>query len=164
EVTDLVLEYRGSLSGEHGDGLARSEWNEKMFGPRLYRAFRRVKAAFDPHGLLNPGKIVAAPPMTDNLRYPPGYDPVEPPTVFDLCLMCKACKAECPSNVDVAKLKAEFLQFYYEGRPRPLGHLLSAHIHRFNRLAAPLAPLVNWLQTREISRRLLESFAGIDQR
>jgi FAD/FMN-containing dehydrogenase/Fe-S oxidoreductase len=243
EVTDLVLEYGGSLSGEHGDGLARSEWNEKMFGPRLYRAFRRVKAAFDPQGLLNPGKIVAAPPMTENLRYPPGYDPADPPTVFDygkqqgflrsvemcngngacrktqggamcpsyratrdeadstrgranalrhalalvppeadpravppalrerwvheifdLCLMCKACKAECPSNVDVAKLKAEFLQFYYRGRARPLGHLLSANIHRFNRLAAPLAPLVNWLQTRELSRRLLERFAGIDQR
>jgi FAD/FMN-containing dehydrogenase/Fe-S oxidoreductase len=265
EVTDLLLEYGGSLSGEHGDGLARSEWNEKMFGPRLYRAFQRVKAAFDPNQLLNPGKIVAAPPMTENLRYPPGYDPIEPPTIFDyskqqgflrsiemcngsgvcrktqggamcpsyratrdeadstrgranalrhalaeegekgrkgegeisnrllalspllpfspssgeapsalrskwvheifdLCLMCKACKAECPSNVDVAKLKAEFLQFYYRGRPRPLGHLLAANIHRFNRFAAPLAPLVNWLQTREVSRRLLESFAGVDQR
>ncbi len=243
EVTDLVLEYGGSLSGEHGDGLARSEWNEKMFGPRLYRAFQRVKAAFDPDLLLNPGKIVAAPPMTDNLRYPPGYDPVEPPTVFDyskqqgflrsvemcngsgvcrktqggamcpsyratldeadstrgranalrhaltmaspslepravppalrskwvheifdLCLMCKACKAECPSNVDVAKLKAEFLQFYYRDRPRPFGHLLAANIQYLNRLGAPLAPLVNWLQTREFSRRLLESFAGIDQR
>lgn len=265
EVTDLVLEYGGALSGEHGDGLARSEWNEKMFGTRLYRAFQRVKAAFDPQGLLNPGKVVGAPPMTENLRYPPGYDPVEPATVFDyskqqgflrsiemcngagvcrkaqggamcpsfratldeadstrgranalrhalsmtsvelgtrrsergtpiltfvpsselrapssavpaalrskwvheifdLCLMCKACKAECPSNVDVAKLKAEFLQFYYRGRTRPLGHLLSKNIHHFNRLAAPLAPLVNWLQTREASRRLLESFAGIDQR
>jgi FAD/FMN-containing dehydrogenase/Fe-S oxidoreductase len=243
EVTDLVLEYRGSLSGEHGDGLARSEWNEKMFGPRLYRAFRRVKAAFDPHGLLNPGKIVGAPPMTENLRYPPGYDPADPPTVFDfgkqqgflrsvemcngsgvcrkttggamcpsyratrdeadstrgranalrhalsmvepsadhrsvppalrsrwvheifdLCLMCKACKAECPSNVDVAKLKAEFLQFYYRDRPRPLGHRLAANIHRFNRLAASFAPLVNWLQTRDLARRLLDSFAGIDPR
>ncbi len=69
EVTDLVLEYGGSLSGEHGDGLARSEWNQKMFGPVVYEAFREVKQAFDPHGLLNPGKVVDAPPMTENLRY-----------------------------------------------------------------------------------------------
>ncbi len=66
EVTDLVLEYGGSLSGEHGDGLARSEWNEKMFGPAVYRAFCRVKQAFDPKSLLNPGRVVHAPPMTDN--------------------------------------------------------------------------------------------------
>ena len=184
EVTDLVLEFGGTLSGEHGDGLARSEWNRKMFGPAVYEAFRQVKHAFDPHNLLNPGKVVDAPPMTENLRYGPGYRPAEPPTrvrlpqagglrprrrdvqrlgrvpqdagrddvpvvpgdaatrrtaraagptrcgwrwraseplrrrlrepqwvheVLDLCLMCKACKAECPSNVDVAKLKAEFL-------------------------------------------------------
>src|SRR5919205_1321918 len=56
EVTDLVLEYGGSLSGEHGDGLARSEWNRKMFGPRVYEAFRELKRAFDPHNLFNPGK------------------------------------------------------------------------------------------------------------
>src|SRR5262249_22116355 len=161
---------------EHGDGLARSEWNRKMFGPLVYDAFRRVKDAFDPKRLLNPGRIVDGPPMTDNLRYGPTYRPVELPTVFDygkqegflrsielcngsgvcrklqggtmcpsfratldekdstrgranalrlalsgnltdengqgrglkgqwlydvldLCLMCKGCKAECPSNV-----------------------------------------------------------------
>ena len=187
DVTDLVLEYNGSLSGEHGDGLARSEWNEKMFGPAVYQAFREVKAAFDPDGLLNPGKIVDAPRMTENLRYGPHYRPIELPTVFnydkqegfvrsiemcngngacrktqggtmcpsfratlderdstrgranalrlaisgeqplrelrskwvhevfDLCLMCKACKAECPSNVDVAKLKAEWLELHLPG-------------------------------------------------
>src|SRR5262245_20623361 len=246
EVTDLVLAYGGSLSGEHGDGLARSEWNKKMFGPVLYDAFCRLKAAFDPHNVLNPGKIVHAPPMTENLRYPPGYAPAEPPTifdyskqegflrsiemcngagvcrktqggamcpsfratlderdstrgranalrhalagdtvmesprgegpvpralrqrwvheVFDLCLMCKACKAECPSNVDVAKLKAEFLQFYYRGRPRPLEHLFVAGLPWFNRLAAPAAPLVNWVQTSGGFRWLLEKTAGIDRR
>lgn len=246
EVTDLVLAHGGALSGEHGDGLARSEWNRKMFGPALYDAFCRVKRAFDPHGLLNPGKIVEAPPMTENLRYPPGYQPLEPRTVFDysrqegfvrsiemcngsgvcrktsggamcpsyratrderdstrgranalrhalsdgsgverihggppvpralrqrwihevfdLCLMCKACKAECPSNVDVGKLKAEFLQFYYQGRPRPLAHLLVAGLPWFNRLAAPAAPLVNWLQTRGLTRRLLDQLGGIDRR
>lgn len=235
EVSDLVLHYGGSLSGEHGDGLARSEWNRKMFGPVLYEAFCRVKRAFDPHNLLNPGKVVHAPPMTENLRYPPGYNPVEPVTifdyskqqgflrsiemcngsgacrkmqggamcpsfratlderdstrgranalrhalaggdlkalrqrwlheVFDLCLMCKACKAECPSNVDVGKLKAEFLQFYYRGRTRPLEHLLVASIPYFHRLAAPLAPLVNWLQSRRATRWLLERWAGLDRR
>ncbi len=239
EVTDLVLSFGGSLSGEHGDGLARSEWNEKMFGSEVYGAFRAIKTLFDPHGQLNPGKIVDAVPMTENLRYPPGYAPSQPPTVydysrqegfvrsvemcngsgacrktqggamcpsyrathderdstrgranalrhalaeggpgpvprslrerwvhdiFDLCLMCKACKAECPSNVDVAKLKAELTQFYYRGRPRPLGHLLMAGLPRFNRLAAPLAPLINRLQRSRPLRWLLEQIAGVDRR
>ncbi len=74
DVTDLVLEYGGSLSGEHGDGLARSEWNEKMFGPAVYQAFCRSQGRRStPSSLLNPGKIVDAPPMTENLRYGPGY-------------------------------------------------------------------------------------------
>ncbi len=243
EVSDLVLQFGGALSGEHGDGYARSEWNRKMFGPVLYDGFRRLKRAFDPEGIFNPGRIVDGPPMTANLRYPPGYRPAEPLTVFDyskqagflrsiemcngsgacrklqggamcpsfratlderdstrgranalrhalaengpladpravpralrqpwlkevfdLCLMCKACKSECPSNVDVGKHKAEFLQFYYRGRVRPLEHLLVASIPWLNRLAAPLAPLVNWLQNRGVSRWLLERLAGLDRR
>ncbi|HWG46147.1 MAG TPA: FAD-linked oxidase C-terminal domain-containing protein [Gemmataceae bacterium] len=234
EVTDLVLEFGGSLSGEHGDGLARSEWNEKMFGPAIYQAFCRVKQAFDPKHLLNPGRIVHAPPMTENLRYGPRYHPSEPATLFDysrqegfarsielcngngacrkmeggtmcpsyratrdekdttrgranalrlalagqqplahnrevydvldLCLMCKGCKAECPSNVDVAKLKAEFLQFYYQDRLRPLSHLFMGNIHRMNRLGAPLAPLINFVQNRRPLRWLLEKLVGIDRR
>lgn len=235
EVSDLVLLFGGALSGEHGDGLARSEWNKKMYGPVLYDAFCRLKRAFDPHNLLNPGKVVHAPAMTENLRYPPGYRPAEPATVFDyskqagflrsiemcngsgacrktqggamcpsyratmderdstrgranalrhalagdglpalrqrwvhevfdLCLMCKACKAECPSNVDVGKLKAEFLQFYYQGRARPLEHLLVAGIPYFNRFAAPLAPVVNWVQNRGVTRWLMEKLGGIDRR
>src|SRR5262249_15158413 len=83
KVTDLVLEFGGSLSGEHGDGLARSEWNEKMFGPAVYEAFRQVKRVFDPDNLLNPGKVVDAPGMTENLRYGPDYRPMVPLTVFD---------------------------------------------------------------------------------
>jgi FAD/FMN-containing dehydrogenase/Fe-S oxidoreductase len=236
EVADLVLEFGGSLSGEHGDGMVRSEWNEKMFGPAVYQALREVKRAFDPQGLLNPGKVVDAAPMTESLRYGPGYKPVELPTVFDygrqegfvrsvemcngsgvcrkrqggtmcpsfratlderdstrgranmlrlalagerpleamrgkeldevydLCLMCKACKSECPSNVDVAKLKAEYLQFRYAGRLRPLGHLLMAALPRLNRLGAPLAPAVNWLQGRRLLRWALEKAGGIDRR
>jgi FAD/FMN-containing dehydrogenase/Fe-S oxidoreductase len=236
KVTDLVLEFGGALSGEHGDGLVRSEWNRKMFGPVVYGAFCRVKHLFDPKSLLNPGKVVAADPMTENLRYGPGYRPVEPETVFDyerqggfvraielcngngacrklaggtmcpsfratrdekdstraranalrlalsgpqplkevrsrwvyevldLCLMCKACKSECPANVDMARLKAEFLERYYEGRMRPFGQRLMANIHLLNRLGAPAAPLVNWLQTRRPLRWLLEKTAGIDRR
>jgi FAD/FMN-containing dehydrogenase/Fe-S oxidoreductase len=234
DVTDLVLEYGGSLSGEHGDGLARSEWNEKMFGPSIYRAFCRIKQAFDPKSLLNPGRIVQAPSMTENLRYGPPYSSIAPTVVFDysrqegflrsielcngngacrklqggtmcpsyratrdekdttrgranalrlalagrqplvnnrevydvldLCLMCKGCKAECPSNVDVAKLKAEFLQIYYRDRSRPLSHWLMAGVHRLNRLGAPIAPVINFLQSRRSLRWVLEKVAGIDRR
>jgi FAD/FMN-containing dehydrogenase/Fe-S oxidoreductase len=261
EVTDLVLAFNGSLSGEHGDGLTRSEWNRKMFGPAVYEAFRQVKRGFDPENLLNPGKIVDAPAMDENLRVPPGHVPPDPPTVFDygrqggffrsvelcngagvcrktqggamcpsyratkdemdttraranalrialgsaergarsaelktgdiagsgvshsalraprsalasrwvaevmdLCLSCKACKSECPSNVDLAKLKAEYLHALYERRPRPLGHLLAKHIHRLSPLAARFAGLNNWLTRRPLIRRVLESFAGIDHR
>src|SRR5262249_12613527 len=84
--------------------------------------------------------------------------------VLDLCLMCKACKAECPSNVDMAKLKAEFLESHYAGRLRPLGHVMMAHIHFFNRLGARAAWLVNWLQRRRTLRWLMEKLAGIDRR
>jgi FAD/FMN-containing dehydrogenase/Fe-S oxidoreductase len=236
QVTDLVLEFGGSFSGEHGDGLARSEWNKKMFGPVVYEAFRQVKRTFDPENLLNPGKVVDAPAMTDNLRYGPDYHPRTPLTVFDyskqegivraielcngngacrkmqggtmcpsfratcdekdstrgranalrlalsgedpvrdfrsawlydvldLCLMCKACKAECPSNVDMAKLKAEFLEAYYEHRPRPLGQTLMTRIHWLNQLASKSAGLVNWLQRRRFVRWLMEKTAGIDRR
>src|SRR5262249_31958699 len=83
DITDLVLQHGGCLSGEHGDGLARSEWNRKMLGPAVYEAFRQIKHTFDPHNLLNPGKVVDAPAMTENLRYDRDYHPVEPITVFD---------------------------------------------------------------------------------
>ena len=241
DVTDLVLEFNGSLSGEHGDGLVRSEWNRKMFGPVVYEAFRQVKRGFDPGNVLNPGKVVDAPAMEENMRVPPGKMPeIDPPTVLDfekqggffrsielcngagvcrktqggamcpsyratkdeqdttraranalrlaltnedppksrhapigqrwiaevmdLCLSCKACKAECPSNVDVAKLKAEFLHAYYAHRMRPLGHLLVKHVHRLSPLAARFAGLNNWLTRRPAVRRIMEGYAGIDRR
>ena len=236
DVTDLVLEFGGSLSGEHGDGLVRSEWNSKMFGPQIYQAFQRVKGIFDPKGLLNPGKVVDAPSMNENLRYHDRYHPREPSTVFDyskqqgfvraiemcngsgvcrkreggamcpsfratldekdstrgranalrlalagdqpikdlrsrwlrdvldLCLMCKACKSECPSNVDMAKLKAEFLELHYAGQLRPLNHWLLAQTPRLYRWGAPVAPLVNWLQENRLVRWFLHHVAGIDRR
>jgi len=245
DVTDLVLNFNGSLSGEHGDGLVRSEWNRKMFGPVVYEAFRQVKRGFDPENVLNPGKVVDAPAMEENWRVPPGPLPVDPPTVLDfskqggffksaeacngagvcrktqggamcpsyratrdekdttraranalrvtlsadsnpeppgsssshsalsqrwvadvmdLCLSCKACKSECPANVDVAKLKAEFLQAYYTNRPRPLGHLAVKNVHRLSPLAARFAGFNNWLARRPFVRRMMESMVGFDRR
>ena len=75
EACELVKQYKGSYSGEHGDGLVRSEWIEPMYGARLTRAFGEIKRAFDPKGLMNPGKIVAAPKMDDRslFRFKPGY-------------------------------------------------------------------------------------------
>src|SRR4029077_19915090 len=83
EVAGLVLRFGGALSGEHGDGLVRSPFQEKMFGPVLYQVFRDIKRAFDPLHLLNPCKIVDAPPLSTNLRYGPAYVTPEVPTTFD---------------------------------------------------------------------------------
>ena len=236
EIVELVMEFGGALSGEHGDGLARGQWNERLFGPSLYQAFREVKAAFDPKGLMNPGKIVDCPPMTEHLRYGPSYQAWEPSTlldfsgqggfaaavemcngvgacrkrldgtmcpsymatgdeehstrgranalravlsgalpkeeftgrrlyeVLDLCLECKACKAECPANVDMAKLKYEFLAHYHAAHGLPLRNRLFGRIETLNRLGSRLAPLSNWVARAAPSRWLLERFAGIDRR
>ena len=83
DVADLILEFGGALSGEHGDGLVRGPFMARMFGPVLYEAFRTIKRAFDPAGIFNPGKIVDSPPLTDNLRYGAGYRTPEPPSFFD---------------------------------------------------------------------------------
>jgi len=204
------------MSAEHGDGLLRSCWNERFFGQKLYQAFRQVKGAFDPENLMNPGKIVDAPFLTENLRYGPDYRAVPVKThlsfhreggfdravelcngagvcrkrlegtmcpsymvtgdemhstrgrantlraildgrlpeeelagqrlheVLDLCLECKGCKAECPSNVDMAKLKYEFLAHYHEAHGYPLRTRIFAHIEAFSRLGSATAPLSNW--------------------
>src|SRR4029434_8198095 len=73
DISDLVLEFGGALSGEHGDGLVRSPFMEKMFGPALYGAFRTIKRTFDPARIFNPSKIVDAPPLTANLRFGSSY-------------------------------------------------------------------------------------------
>jgi FAD/FMN-containing dehydrogenase/Fe-S oxidoreductase len=83
EVADLVLEFGGALSGEHGDGLVRGAFNEKMFGSELYAAFREVKKTFDPQGIFNPGRIVDTPPITSHLRFGAGYITPQPVTFFD---------------------------------------------------------------------------------
>ncbi|HMB08729.1 MAG TPA: FAD-linked oxidase C-terminal domain-containing protein, partial [Isosphaeraceae bacterium] len=237
EVADLVAEFGGAMSGEHGDGLARSRWNAQLFGPEVYAAFEAVKRAFDPEGLMNPGKVVASPDPGDDLRIGPDYRADEPeataldfskqggfaravemcsgvgacrkdgggtmcpsymvtrdeehttrgranalrlvmsgawpadgldhPTLreaLDLCLQCKACKAECPSNVDMAKLKAEVLHQTYRGKPVPLGALLMGNIFRLNPIGAATAPLANATLGHPAFRWLLERLAGIDRR
>jgi FAD/FMN-containing dehydrogenase/Fe-S oxidoreductase len=239
EVSDLVVEFGGSMSGEHGDGLARTLWNRKLFGPEVYESFVTVKRAFDPENLLNPGKVVGDADPGENLRIGPTYDPREPdPTILDfsgqggfagavemcsgvgacrktvggtmcpsymvtrdemhttrgranllrlamtgalptrnggldneslhlaldLCLQCKACKTECPSKVDMAKLKAEVLHQHYQGRPRPISHLLLGQIFRLNPLATATAPLTNAMLRNPAFKWLLEKVAGIDRR
>ena len=86
EISDLVREFGGSMSGEHGDGIVRGVWTEKMFGSQIYELFREVKRTFDPQGIMNPGKIIDCPPMTDNLRYGPDYQTKSIPTKLDFSL------------------------------------------------------------------------------
>ena len=234
-VSDLVLEFGGSMSGEHGDGRARSVWNEKMFGSRIYDAFRQVKGAFDPSGIMNPGNIVDSPPMTENLKIGPSYRTLDVTTGFrfaqegsfahaiemcngqgacrklngtmcpsymatrdeehstrgranalrsamsgalpvdsltgerlretlDLCLECKGCKAECPSNVDMAKLKYEFSYRYHRANGYPLRNRMLANASWLGRLGSFFAPLSNrWMRSGGF-KELTESMIGIDRR
>lgn len=227
DISDILHKYGGSLSGEHGDGLIRSWLNEKMFGNDLYQAFLDLKTAFDPLNLMNPGKIVNGPAISEkNLRLNPQikqaaiptfldftaeggfelaadlcngngqcrkaekvmcpsfqatndeYDttraraqslravingrlPIEELTsdaiydVLDLCLECKGCKTECPSQVDMAKMKAEVLFQYQEKHGYFFRNLLFGHIHRINRLSSPVASMFNWISSSSIGKWLL---------
>lgn len=238
-ILDVVLDLRGVLSGEHGDGLAHTEFNERLFGPEIMDAFRQLKQAFDPMGLLNPGKVVtlpgqAAPRMDENLRYGPAYAAQSPETVYafrregdlahaveacngagvclqtggvmcpsyqatreekdttrgranalraalsgrlpagsltgpdihrilDLCLQCKGCKAECPSAVDMARVKSQYLDLYHKEHGVPLRSRLFAEIAVLSRLARPLAEPVNALARLRPSRWALEKALGISR-
>ena len=236
QISDLVLEFNGSMSGEHGDGIVRGVWTEKMLGPTLYQAFKDLKSSFDPDNILNPGKIINTPPMTENLRLSPDQTVNEPTTVFDfskdqgftraiemcngvgecrkymtgtmcpsymatldeehstrgranalrsvlsgkipsatfaskglfdvmdLCLECKACKAECPSQVDMAKLKYEFLNIYYKENGYPLRARIFANIGALSKIGSTLAPVSNWLSNLGITRWILDKYLNIDKR
>jgi Fe-S oxidoreductase len=83
EITELVIEFGGAISSEHGDGRARSPYLERVYGPKIMQAFRELKRAFDPKNLMNPGNIVNSPPIIENLRYGPEYKTWEPDTLLD---------------------------------------------------------------------------------
>ncbi len=225
ETALLVKKYKGSLSGEHGDGRLRGEFIPLMVGEHNYQLLKQIKHAWDPHNIFNPNKIVDTPRMNTSLRYRSGQQIREIHTIFDwskdmgilraaekcngtaacrktevtggtmcpsymatrnekdstraranilrefltnstkqnpfdhpeiyevmdLCLSCKACKSECPSSVDVAKLKAEFLQHYYDANGVPLRARLIAHISSINNLAS-IAP---WLHNFLMSHKLI---------
>ena len=236
EITDLVLEFGGTISSEHGDGRARSPFLERMYGPTLMQAFRRLKQAFDPENRMNPGNIVDSPGIIENLRYGVSYKTWEPKTlldfsgqggfaaavemcngvgvcrkklegtmcpsymatkdeehstrgranalravlsgrlpaseftgkrlyeVMDLCLECKGCKAECPANVDMAKLKYEFLYHYYQANGLPLRNRLFGRVARWSALGARTPRLSNAISALAPVRWLLEKTVGIDRR
>ncbi|MFT7511063.1 MAG: FAD/FMN-containing dehydrogenase/Fe-S oxidoreductase [Candidatus Omnitrophota bacterium] len=237
ECFDLVRSYHGSWSGEHGDGRVRSAYIPEFFGEQLYQAFRQVKHLFDPDFRLNPGDIIDAPPIDENLRFGPDYQVIDLPTYFqyredrsfseavhmctgvgacrkpfggtmcpsyratlderhstrgranalrlamsgqmgadglldpglyevmDLCLGCKGCKAECPSSVDLAKLKVEFLQLYHDDHGATLPDKLTANAARSAaRIAGWKAPVVNRVQRSLLFRKGLEQIAGFDAR
>jgi FAD/FMN-containing dehydrogenase/Fe-S oxidoreductase len=232
EVADLVLEFGGSLSGEHGDGIVRGVFTERMFGPTLANAFREVKRSFDPDGLLNPGKIIDTPAFGDNLRLGPetrNWEPVsyldftyeggiaaaaeqcngqgacrkhdggmcpsfmvtreeEHSTrgranllrltfsgalphdelhgdrlfeALDLCVECKACKAECPSGVDMAKLKYEVLAQRNQALGVPVRARVFANINLLSRLAAPFGSIANFAGRQKPLRAVMERLAGV---
>lgn len=231
-VVELVLQYGGAFSGEHGDGQARAEWLAQIYGEELSEAFSKLKQAADPDGILNPGKVVDPPPMDQNLRFgldyqPTPWQPVQDfsavdgmagaiemcngqgvcrqargamcPTFqasqeemhstrgranllrelisgrqiatvqaeaaayesFSMCLACKGCKAECPSAVDIAKLKYDFMHHYYQSHTRPLRDYLFGFIGEFARIGRPFAGLVNPVMGSRWGKRLLEGALGI---
>jgi FAD/FMN-containing dehydrogenase/Fe-S oxidoreductase len=238
DVTELVLEHDGAFSGEHGDGLARTEWNPRMYGPDLWSAFQELKTAFDPDWLMNPGKVVYRDDdptdMREYLRYGAAYSSVEPATtldfddeggfahlvelcngcgtcrqtgsetmcptyrasrdeaettrgranmlraaisgdlpedelfterfqreVLDLCVGCKGCKNDCPTGVDLAKLKAEVKHRYHEREGSRLRERLFANVDTAARVGSALAPLSNAAASIPGARAVLDRVVGV---
>jgi len=229
EVAGLVKKYRGSMSGEHGDGRVRGKFIPFMLGDTNYDLVKAIKKAWDPDNIFNPGKIVDTPPITDSLRVIPGkaipdyettfdfsnnkgyfrsiekcngsgdcrksdviggtmcptfmatrdedkstrgranilreflynnqkeqaFDHHEIYDILDLCISCKACKSECPSNVDMAKLKAEFLQHYYDIHGVPLRSKLVGWLPRLNKLAMVFRPISNWAMNTSLLKNAI---------
>jgi FAD/FMN-containing dehydrogenase/Fe-S oxidoreductase len=239
-MVELVAGLRGALSGEHGDGLSRSEFSARLFGPDIMAAFEQIKRTFDPAGLLNPGKVIplageAGRTLDRNLRYGEAYRPIAPPTTFsfaaeggllgaveacngvgvcrkegglmcpsyhvtrqemhttrgranalraalsghlpatalndqqmydvlDLCLECKGCKAECPTSVDMARVKSEFLAQYQREHGVPLRSRLFGEYAVMARLAHFVARPLNWLSGSGVVRSVMEAVLGISRR
>jgi FAD/FMN-containing dehydrogenase/Fe-S oxidoreductase len=232
ETAHLVKKYKGSLSGEHGDGRLRGEFIPLMLGEHNYNLLKQVKECWDPKSILNPGKITSTPPMNTSLRYIPGMPTREIKTIFDfsssdgimraaercngsgdcrkssliggtmcpsfmatgdedkttraranvlrefmnkgsdpwdhkeiyeildLCLGCKGCKSECPSSVDIAKIKSEFLQHWYDKHGIPLRTRLVAYISSINKMGS-LAPAVfNFFVKNKVTSGLVKRLTG----
>lgn len=241
EAVQLTIHLGGSVSGEHGDGLARSEWLPQLFGEEVIEAFRLLKHTVDPQGLLNPGKIVPPegqedlPAMDQHLRYAQDHLLLEPATVLDfsrqggilgaieqcngagvcrkaegvmcpsfqatqdemhstrgranlmramingrfpdgdqaektvyealdLCLACKGCKTECPSGVDMAKLKYEFDAAYYNHHRRRVRDYLFGYLPQLGRLGQPFGRLANPLMKMGLLRRAGDRWFGLAAR
>jgi Fe-S oxidoreductase len=229
EVATLVKRYGGSMSGEHGDGIVRSEFLPMMIGKKNYELNRRIKQLFDPENIFNPGKIIDPWPMDESLRYEPGREEPQPDTlmdfsdsmgilraaekcngsgdcrkpvsaggtmcpsyratrdekdttraranalrefltqnhaegsfdhkelkdVFDLCLSCKACASECPSNVDVAALKAEFLHQYQTKNGVPFRSRLFGDNVKWNKLGSKFPRITNAVLNTRATKKLI---------
>jgi len=249
DVTDLVLEHHGAFSGEHGDGMARTEFNPKMYGPDLWGAFKQVKTAFDPDWLMHPGNVVyrdgpgdvgpdsdrgVGADNREHLRYGADYQSIEPQTemdfddeggfshlvelcngcgtcrtthtdtmcptyraskeeiqttrgranmlraaisgelseeemhserfqeeVLDLCVGCKGCMSDCPTGVDMAKLKAEVKHQHHQREGSGLRERVFADIDRLSALGSALAPVSNWASKLPGARDVMERTLGI---
>jgi len=238
DTAKLVKKYRGSLSGEHGDGRLRGEFIPMMIGARNYELLKEIKAKWDPQNIFNPGKITATPSMKTHLRFTPGQKTREISTYFDfsadqgflravekcngsadcrksaviggtmcpsfmasreesqttraranilremittsnhknpfdhreiydildLCLSCKGCKSECPSNVDMARYKAEFLQHWYESHPVPLRTRAIANISRLNRFGMIAPGLANFIFKSPVLSSVLKKNLGMAEK
>ncbi|MBI9069114.1 MAG: FAD-binding protein [Salinivirgaceae bacterium] len=233
DIAKLVKKYKGSLSGEHGDGRLRGQFIPFMLGEKVYGLLKELKDTWDPDHIFNPGKITDTPPMRENLRYNlgetreietifdfsdrggivratescngsadcrklvtaggtmcPSYmatrdekhvtrarantlrdflvnSPKENPfnnkeiyEALDLCLSCKACKSECPSSVDVAKLKAEFLQHWYDANGIPLRSRAIANINKINKLGALVPGITNFFMKNKVTSAVLKGVLG----
>ena len=232
ETARLVKKYRGSLSGEHGDGRLRGEFIPLMLGDHNYRLLKEIKKAWDPEGIMNPGKIVDTPQMNSYLRYIPGrptreietyydfsssdgivraaercngsadcrksiriggtmcptfmatsdeekstraranlvreflnkgddpWDHKEIYDILDLCIGCKGCKSECPSSVDIAKIKSEFLQHWYDRHGIPMRTLLIAYITSFNRIGSIFPKIYNFFLKNKLTSGTFKAITG----
>ncbi|MBN1283830.1 MAG: FAD-binding protein [Anaerolineae bacterium] len=232
---ELAKKLGGSTSGEHGDGITRSQFNRELYGDVLFEYMVQVKKIFDPDNLFNPDRVVAAPDMGANLRYGPNYKTTEPAhrlyfdwskwggyagavemcngsaecrklgagamcpsfmatreesdstrgranmlraalsgawpegltgkgvkEVLDLCLECKACKSECPSAVDMARLKSEWLAQYHADHGFTLRDFMFGYMPFLSRFATPFAPLVNMMFGSPLVRKPMEWLLGIE--
>lgn len=237
DVALLCKKYKGSFSGEHGDGLVRGEFIPLMIGEKNYELLKRIKTAFDPNNILNPGKIVDPFKMDESLRYEVGRTEPEVKTimdfsdykgilrlaencngsgdcrktsnaagamcpsyhatkdekdttraranalrevltnnqtvnkfnskelkeVFDLCISCKACASECPSNVDISTAKAEFLYQYNKENGVSFSNKIFGKSTKLNKIASRFPKLSNWFFTNYFTSKIIKNIAGIHQ-